>query len=40
MNLMSYKTFNNKQGPPGNVFKTRIYFVSHPEQLLPLRLLD
>ena len=29
-----YKTFNNnhldfKQGPSGNVFKTRIYFVSH-----------
>ena len=29
MNLMSYKTFNNKQGPSGNIFKTRIYFVSH-----------
>ena len=32
MNL--YETFNNKQldfkqGPTGNVFKTRIYFVSH-----------
>ena len=32
MNL--YETFNNKhldfkQGPPGNVFKTHIFFVSH-----------
>ena len=39
MNLMSYKTFNNKQGPPGNVFKTR-FTLSVIDQLLPLRPLD